>query len=54
MRSMKWRAVIADTYRGRKHTRAAASSQGLTLVRFRLNVSTFCRIRWVHNSPPVY
>jgi len=30
------------------------STQGLTLVHFRLNVSTFCWIRWVHDFPPVY
>jgi hypothetical protein len=28
--------------------------RGLHSSRFRLNVSTFCGIRWVYNFPPVY
>ena len=28
--------------------------RGLHSSTFRLNVSTFCGIRWVHNYPPVY
>jgi len=32
----------------------AGGGQGLTVVHFQLNVSTFCWIRWVHDFPPVY
>jgi hypothetical protein len=28
--------------------------RGLHSSTFRLNVSTFCRIRWVHDFPPVH
>ena len=30
------------------------SGRGLHSSTFRLNVSTFCGIRWVHDFPPVY
>jgi len=31
-----------------------AMGRGLHLSTIRLNVSTFCGIRWVHHFPPVY
>jgi hypothetical protein len=33
---------------------ANALGRGLHSSNFRLNVSTFCGIRWVHYFPPVY
>jgi hypothetical protein len=33
---------------------ATPPSRGLHSSTFRLDVSTFCAIRWVHNFPPVY
>ena len=33
---------------------APPGGRGLHSSTFRLNVSTFCGIRWVHDFPPVY
>jgi hypothetical protein len=33
---------------------AMGTGRGLHSSTFRLNVSTFCGVRWVHDFPPVY
>jgi len=36
------------------HVRVPPRHRGLHSSTFRLNVNTFCWLRWVHDSPPVY
>ena len=35
-------------------TSVTVAGRGLHSSTFRLNVSMFCGIRWLHNIPPVY